>query len=354
MTRKERSGIEFPDGTWTTFDRYDRYGALARCLRASLGPGRHRVLDVGDAAGYLHSFLGDVDLIGLDLRVQPERLEGSIAVEADGARLPFPDRSFDAVISSDVLEHVPPAARAAFLTELSRVSADLVVVAAPFDTDGVAGVEDLVRRYAHLVTGSPQEQLEEHAACGLPDLALAQDVLGAHGSVAVTGNGNLWDWLELMLVKHQLLARPALQPLHDGIDLLSNLSMAGRAGEPPFYRHLVAARRSGVPELGTIPPAPLSPERVTALLTSLLVAAGPESTRVDLLPPIDQLRAQVGEVASRAELQALAAAVDARFASVDENLGLLRDQGDRVNGILDRLSAPLRRFRSTPSPPDDR
>ena len=83
MARRERTGIEFPDATWTTSDRYDRYGAIARCLRASLGEGRHRVLDVGDAAGYLRIFAGDLRLVGVDVYVQPERLEEVLASVLD-------------------------------------------------------------------------------------------------------------------------------------------------------------------------------------------------------------------------------------------------------------------------------
>jgi len=345
MLRQERTGIEFPRATWVTFDRYDRYGAIARCLRASLGPGRHRVLDVGDAAGYLREFDDDVDLVGVDLHVQADRLEGAVALAADGARLPFPDRSFDAVVSSDVLEHVPAPLRAGFLAELSRVSRDLVVVAAPFDTDGVAGVEEVVRVYALLVTGIPQEQLEEHMERGLPDLAAARTAFEAHGPTVVVGNGNLWDWLELMLVKHQLMARPALQALHDGIDRFSNLALAG-ATDAPYYRHLVVARREQTPQLGEAPPPPLSPERARAMFASLLVAAGPESTRQDVVPALHALTANLADVPTRDELDTLRSSVEARFASIDAELAVVVRQGERVSSVLDRFLSPLRRARS--------
>lgn len=356
MTRTERAGIEFPDATWTTFDRYDRYGAIARCLRASLGPGRHRVLDVGDAAGYLRSFAGDLDLVGVDIVVQPDRLDGSVAVAAGGAALPFPDRSFDAVVSSDVLEHVPVGDRPAFLRELSRVSRDLVVVAAPFDTDGVAGVEEILRRYVLLVTGSPQEQLEEHRACGLPDLDAAAAVLAEHGPVAQRGNGNLWDWLELMLVKHQLMARAALQPLHDGIDLLANLSLAGRAGEPPYYRHLLAARREGQVELGEPPAPPLAPERAAALIQTLLVAAGPESTRQDLFPILDLVFQRTGGfdlLAKRDELEARFASLEGQLEALRVELTGIRRLSERVNAVLERMRSPMRRRRTQDDGPTE-
>ena len=72
---------------------------------------------------------------------------------------------------------------------MSRVSRDLVIVAAPFDTEGVAGVEEVIRRFVPIVTGQPQDQLEEHMDRGLPDLDAATAALSAHGPVEVAGTG---------------------------------------------------------------------------------------------------------------------------------------------------------------------
>lgn len=325
-TRQERTGIEFPDATWTSFDRYDRYGAIARCLRATLGEGRHRVLDVGDAAGYLRLFAGEIRLVGVDLTIQDRRLPGAVALAGDGTRLPFSDGTFDAVVSSDVLEHVPSERRGAFVDELSRVSRDLVIVAAPFDTDGTAGVEEIVRRFALLATGAVQEQLEEHRDRGLPDLDETAAHLTRHGQVVTVGNGNLWDWLEMMLVKHQLLARPALLPLHDGIDALYNLSLAGRASEPPHYRHLLAARRRGDVLLGTIAAAAVPGTTMAGILANLVSAVGPESTRQDVRPGIDQVLAK---------LEDLRAEVAQDTARINERL----DVSERM---LSEMARPLR------------
>ena len=54
--RHERAGVAFPQMAWTSFDRYGRYGAIVRAVRANLGDGPLRVLDVGDTAGHLQAF----------------------------------------------------------------------------------------------------------------------------------------------------------------------------------------------------------------------------------------------------------------------------------------------------------
>jgi SAM-dependent methyltransferase len=293
--------LEHPGAVWTAFDRYSRYGALARALRATLGPGRWKVLDVGDGSGYLLAFDEEVDAVALDLQMAADPLPGSVRVIGDGARLPWADRTFDAVVSSDTLEHVPPPARPAFVAELARVSRDVTILAAPFDTPGVAGAEELVRRFALLATSRPQEQLEEHLEHGLPDLEVTRRALASDGSEVVSaGNGNLYDWIQMMLVKHQLLARPALGPLESGYDIAYNALFAGRAALAPFYRHMLVARRAGAgtPQLGTAPePIAGTPADISGVLGVFAAANVAEAVRQDAEQRLVTLEKQLDELA---------------------------------------------------------
>ena len=226
--RKERAAVEFPEATWTSFDRYARYGAIVQAARANLAPGPRSAVDVGDNSGWLLVFDAELRAISIDVASNPHALDGTIGVMADGARLPMRDRCVDVALSSDVLEHVVPEHRARFVRELARVS-DVVVIAAPFDTPGVAGAEEFVRRYVAAVTGGGQDQLDEHACHGLPSLeTVVADLQGAGFEVAVRGNGNLQDWLLGMMLKHQLTASPMLDELNDGIDVLYNMLLAAR------------------------------------------------------------------------------------------------------------------------------
>ena len=128
-----------------------------------------------------------------------------------------------------------------------------MLLAAPFDTPGVAGAEELVRRFVLLVTGRPQDQLDEHRDHGLPGVDDTSAHFAALGlQVAVAGAGNLHDWLAMMLLKHQLVARPALGPLDTGYDIAYNWLFSGRDHVPPFYRHLVAAGRTLAPLFGDV------------------------------------------------------------------------------------------------------
>jgi SAM-dependent methyltransferase len=333
--RKERSHLEFPAAIWTSFDRYSRYGAITRAVRSSLGPGKLDVLDVGDTTGYLSIFDPDLRSIGLDLVLAPDHLADRGRVVGDGCRLPFADGRFDAVVTADTLEHVPPGQREAFLSEVARVSRRLVVIAAPFDTPGVAGAEELVRRFILLATGQPQVQLEEHREHGLPELEATAKRLQRSGyRVRATGNGNLHDWVTMMVVKHQLAARPALGPLDGGYDVLYNSLFAGRERVAPFYRHLVAGRRDDEPQLGTdVGLIEGTPPDISAILAVCAAANVAEAVRQDTVPKLDgldrHLRSQLADVQSTLE-------------HLQGQLAVLRDTDAKLDRLLDLLRHPLR------------
>ena len=343
--RTELAGIAHPDMAWTSFDRYARYAAIDRAVRASLGAGRHRVLDVGDTAGHLHTFDPDLDVVGIDVQLEAERLPGTPVALADGTRLPFPDGTFDAVVSSDVLEHVAPSGRSAFISELRRVSRDLVVVAAPFDTPGVAGVEELVRRYALTALGADQPQLEEHRLNGLPDLeATIAGAMDGGAEVTTVGAGNLSDWLTMMVLRFQLEARPALRPLSEGYDTLYNYAFADRNDQGPFYRHLVIARTGGAPDAGVAPAVGAGEQglAVPAILAALVAADGPEAVRQDTVPRLDRLLDELASVRSE---------VDHLHAKVDALTELTVSLVDQLTSALSKLRRMVRPFRRGPSDP---
>jgi SAM-dependent methyltransferase len=80
-----------------------------------------RVLDLGCGTLGLRALEPDLDITGVDLEARPG-YPGPF-VQADVAEgLPFADREFDLVYCSSVIEHVPPARRAAFASELKRVA----------------------------------------------------------------------------------------------------------------------------------------------------------------------------------------------------------------------------------------
>lgn len=97
------------------FELRDEFGntdANLRFLSGALSPGQ-RVLEIGTGRGGLLRHLLGLGLsvrgveINADRIAESRRLYGDLPItKVDGTALPFPDASFDVVLSFDVLEHI--------------------------------------------------------------------------------------------------------------------------------------------------------------------------------------------------------------------------------------------------------
>jgi SAM-dependent methyltransferase len=92
-------------------------------------PQHARVLDAGCGAGVpvmQHLVERGIETVGLDfsapqLELARERVPGARAVQGDLTLLPFPDASFDAVVSYYAVIHVPRTEHASVFAEVHRV-----------------------------------------------------------------------------------------------------------------------------------------------------------------------------------------------------------------------------------------
>jgi len=119
------------------------------------------LLDVGGVAGELSAFLPGT-------KVVTANVDGPADLHFDGAALPFPDRSFEAATSLDVLEHIPRESRQQHLRELVRVSRRTVVICCPLGTPAHVEAERGLSEWHRSVTGSGHRFLDEHLERGLP------------------------------------------------------------------------------------------------------------------------------------------------------------------------------------------
>jgi len=103
-------------------------------IRDALPPPPARICELGVGGGWLLQCLHDegYDVHGCDVSLKDFPTNSPIAdriLVTSGSRLPFPDNHFDATYSCDVLEHVQPGERPAFLAEHIRVTKPGGVVA---------------------------------------------------------------------------------------------------------------------------------------------------------------------------------------------------------------------------------
>jgi SAM-dependent methyltransferase len=106
----------------TTYCRRVADGVVRYLLNRGIVLAGHQVLDVGTGAGCIPEALrlAGARVVGLDLK--DHRLDGvdsTTFVAGRGEALPFADDSFDVVVTSNVLEHIPR--RVEMIAELARV-----------------------------------------------------------------------------------------------------------------------------------------------------------------------------------------------------------------------------------------
>ncbi|WP_445150279.1 class I SAM-dependent methyltransferase [Baekduia sp. Peel2402] len=90
-----------------------------------LQPGM-RVLDVGCGTLGLRALEPELEITGVDLSPRPTYPGPFLQADVTEG-LPYADGEFDLVYSSSVIEHIPPARRAAFAAEINRVGRGLYV-----------------------------------------------------------------------------------------------------------------------------------------------------------------------------------------------------------------------------------
>lgn len=154
------------------------------------------ILEVGSGCLGLGEF-SDLRFIGCDLRFSGPVARCMIPVLCSGLALPFRDRTFDMVVSMDMLEHLCPPDRAQGLRELLRVADQYAVVG--FPSGHFARHSDLFLARLVSVTGRDYpDWLSDHLERGLP-------VLGEIVSILDDENMTLSSWNNQNVALHFLL-----------------------------------------------------------------------------------------------------------------------------------------------------
>jgi hypothetical protein len=147
-------------------NRAARFFPILRELRPELPTGGS-VLEVGSGSLGLGEFWTGT-FVGCDVTFSSRPVKNMHAVRGSGHQLPFEDEAFDAVVVSDVMEHVPPLARKQVVSEVLRVARKMAVFGYPC---GPAAFELDQKLYHDYRTRnlSPPRWLEEHMLHQFPD-----------------------------------------------------------------------------------------------------------------------------------------------------------------------------------------
>ncbi len=231
---------------WVRAHNYDigvRYFPVAHAIRQADSDGRWRVLDVGSGSRGIAPYLSGRFVVGMD----PE-MPASVRhpfVEGTVLRLPFRDRSWDAVVCVDVLEHLSISDRELALAELIRVTGKLLIIAYPFGPR--ARDADLEFAAAYSSCGkTPPTWLTEHLQNPYPEHDLLARLRYAAGAKGLTLETRFNESLALQR-SHRFLARTFL-PGYVLWSLLCGLALpllARRLSPDRAYRCISIVWRQG-------------------------------------------------------------------------------------------------------------
>jgi hypothetical protein len=150
-------------------NRAARYFPLLSELSEFLD-GEHRVLEIGSGSLGLGQFYRHT-FVGCDINFATKPRKPMLPVISSATRLPFPSQSFDAVISSDVMEHMPPQQRESLIAEALRVARKKAVFCFPCGSLAHAIDRQLLADY-RLSNIEPPVWLLEHMQHPFPDADL--------------------------------------------------------------------------------------------------------------------------------------------------------------------------------------
>ena len=143
-----------------------RYAPVSKLVLDDSGGIDTSLLDVGSGPHGFACASPSVPFVGMDTLFPLPAAPSMVAIKNRPGPFPFRDGAFGTVISLDVLEHVPPGDRRGFVEEMTRVSANRVIVACP--SSEMAAIDDLVRDL-FVRSGRPvPDWLSEHDEHGLP------------------------------------------------------------------------------------------------------------------------------------------------------------------------------------------
>lgn len=106
---------------------------VAQALKAMIPQDVRTVLDAGCGSGIVTNILtDDWEVMGCDISQTALAQVKAPTIQADLTDLPFEDRKFDLVLSSDVIEHIPDAVYRTAIDEIARVAGKYILIAVPY------------------------------------------------------------------------------------------------------------------------------------------------------------------------------------------------------------------------------
>ena len=228
------------------FDSYQNMMQIAACFREAarqLGTVQPRILELSRRE------TGLSDYIPQALVVRHPTHENNKPTLSTPVALPYPDKSFEGCLVTDVYEHIPADQRPGLLREMLRVTNGLVLVAAPQGNEVVTRFDRIVFDFIWGKYAERFEPLDQHMEFGLESLEVTLNSLKAQGAdrlLALPCN-YVYRWIHQILIFFDLQYRQTDHDLFEPFNRVYNERLSPFDYREPCYRYLIAVATN--PEL---------------------------------------------------------------------------------------------------------
>lgn len=166
-------------------------------------------------------------------------------IKGTGKKLPFKNNEFEAVILSDVLEHIDRKDREETLREAVRVCSSAVIISGPFGNEA-ASQDRKLAEYSLKRLGVMHHFFKEHLEYGLPEIEEVESVLKKMKKVRrVRVAGSYFNLKAREWLMRKFLAKTKLGYYFYLKGLMPAVPILRRMNNPPTYRTVILAEVLG-------------------------------------------------------------------------------------------------------------
>ncbi len=209
-----------------------------------------RILDVGGRGAKLNWFLPEqTKYTILDKAPEPEDLDCEYR-QGNVQKIPFSDRNFDLVISTDMLEHIDKPFRAPAIREMLRVSKNYLILGIPCGNGLISKAEEIIGNQYKSVSGNEHPFLNEHKFYGLPPEDKIDEILEKEGAEFFkVKEGNLMNWYIQQLYTGTQYEQDLEDAKHEFNQFFNkNLYEMGNLRTPTYRTIYIIAKDGALPE----------------------------------------------------------------------------------------------------------
>lgn len=156
------------------FDQYQRYKIVSLVVEYYRNLNHSNVFNILEIGSnkpkHLRSLLPKDNILFTDIVLDEEMQRDPEFQSIDGTNIPFDNSSFDFVVATDVLEHVPVEKRKKFLYEAARVSRYAAIITFPYYSKDVIMAEERLNAYYKATKGEDFIWIKQHEEFGLPKI----------------------------------------------------------------------------------------------------------------------------------------------------------------------------------------